>query len=118
MNDDKHRHLKTNSGYEKSDVNIKNLFLVTAIIILIIIIIVIAMNELFIAEKEQQIYKSVLKPESAELRELTSRETEALQQYKLLDEKSNIYQIPIDRAMELLADESFQSRLKQNIEKR
>ena len=97
--------------YEKSDVDTKKLFLTAFIIILVIITVIITMNEIFMATKEHQIYESVLSPESTDWRELEARETEALYSYKVIDEKRGIYQIPIKRAMEVLADEAFQKKV-------
>ena len=100
--------------YEKSDVDPKGLFISALVTIVVVIIIIVAMNEIFISTKEQQIYKSVLSVESIELRELRARETSVLTGYKVLDEKKGIYRIPIDRAMQLEADKAFQKKM-QNI---
>ena len=65
----------------------------------------------FMIEKENIVYETNLKPVSADLREIHSMETETLTNYKLLDKDNGIYQIPIDRAMQLIAEESFKTRL-------
>jgi hypothetical protein len=101
------------AGYEKSDVSAKNLFLMTVVIVIAVILIIVALNEIFISTREDQVYRAVLQPESKELRELRVRETETLNSYKVLDPDAKKYQIPIDRAMELLADEAFQKKLNQ-----
>lgn len=98
-------------GYEKSDISVKGLFFVAAIVLLVIIFVVIAMNEIFIATKEKEFEQIVRRPESAELRTLRAREDEVLNSYNLLDTKNRIYQIPIDRAMQLLDEEDFEKRI-------
>jgi hypothetical protein len=62
-------------------------------------------------QKENIVYETNLKPVSADLREIRSMETETLTNYKLLDKDNGIYQIPIERAMQLIAEESFKTRL-------
>ncbi|OGC10226.1 hypothetical protein A2V82_05860 [candidate division KSB1 bacterium RBG_16_48_16] len=99
-------------AYEKTDVNVKKLFLVTLVVLVFVVIVIVAMNELFIFSKESQVYQAVLKPESAELRDLRAKEAEALHTYKALDAAKGVYQIPIDRAMALIAEEAFAEKMK------
>ncbi len=98
-------------GYEKSDVSIKKVFLWAGAIAVSIIVVVILLNSFFIAEMEKKVYESVLKPESVELRDLRAKEIETLTSYKVLDEVNGVVQIPIDRAMQLMAEEAFEKQL-------
>jgi hypothetical protein len=98
-------------GYEKSDVSIKKVFMWASGIALSIIVVVIILNSFFISEMEKQVYESVLKPESVELRDLRAREIETLTSYKVLDEFNGVIQIPVERAMQLIADEAFEKQL-------
>ena len=95
------------SAYEKSDVSTKKLFIASGSVVVFIAIIIIALNSFFLASKEKQVYESVLKPTSTELRELRARENETLTSYKMLDERNGVVQIPVERAMKLLAEEAF-----------
>jgi hypothetical protein len=97
--------------YETSDINLKMVTFYTVTGIIVLVIILIFLNEFFISSRESQVKERVLSVESTELRELRAREQEILYTYKVLDKEQNQYQIPIDRAMELLADEAFQKRL-------
>jgi len=90
--------------YERSDTSKRNLFLTAGTILVIIAIIIVALNEIFIATTENKVYETVLTPESTELRNLRANETKVLNSYKLLDESQEILQIPIDRAMQLMAE--------------
>ena len=98
------------TGYEKKDVNLRQIILGAVVIIGVIVVILVLLTRYFVIVKEAQVYDAVLKPESAALRELRAREAEVLNSYKLLDSANGVYQIPISRAMELTADEAFQSR--------
>lgn len=99
-------------GYEKSDISIKKVFAWAGAIAASIIVIVIILNSFFINQMEKQVYENVLKPESVELRDLRAREIETLTSYKMLDEMNGVVQIPIERAMQVLADEAFEKQLK------
>jgi len=101
-----------NSGYEKRDINPVKVFLYGAAGIVVIVIVVVFMLNYFTATREEIVYEEVLKPESAALRELRARETEELNSYAVLDAKKGVYRIPIKRAMELMAEEAYQNRLK------
>lgn len=97
--------IEHNSGYEKRDVNIKGMVIVGLSIIAFVVLSLILMNEIFLMEKEQIIYESVLQPESVTLQELREKEETVLENYKTLNDTTGVYQIPIERAMELMAEE-------------
>ncbi len=104
-------------GYETGDVNVKKIVLYGLGFAIVLALILFGLYQLFTAETEKQIYESVLKPESVPLRDLRAREDEILNSYKLLDPAKQVYQIPIARAMQLMADEAARSRI-QPIRKR
>lgn len=99
------------NSYEKSDVNPRNLFIASAIVILVIVVSIIVINEIFLTAKEQMVYDKVLSKESAELRDMRAKEAEILNNYKILSSKLGTYQVPIERAMDLLAEEAFQNKI-------
>jgi len=96
-------------GYEKSDTNVRMIIIVAIASIVFVIISIIFLNELFLAEKEQLIYDAVLAPESEELLKLRAFEAEEAITYRAID-STDRYQIPIERAMELIAAEEDTSR--------
>jgi hypothetical protein len=98
-------------GYEGKDVNLKGVFLVAAVVVVMIVVIVILLNEFFIISKERITYEQVLAPESAALRELRAREENLLGSYGVVDAQEGIYRVPIERAMQLLADEAYRARI-------
>ncbi len=105
-----HHATGANAGYERRDVNIPWALIVTAVIVIGIILSVAFVDEIFVATKEQAIQEYQLVPENTMLRELRARETEVLGGYKLLDSQQGIYRIPIERAMQLLAEEAYASQ--------
>jgi len=79
------------------------------LIVIFLAAIILFLNEYFIFAMEglKRERDSVI---PAELRELRAAEEKKLNSYKVLDAANNKYQIPIDRAMKLIADEAFEKR--------
>ena len=102
----------TGAGYDRNEVNVKTLLWVSVAGVLFIVVSAIALNSWFILTKEDVVYTSVLKPESVSLKELRAREDQVLNSYKVLDSAKGIYQIPIDRALKVVADEAYRSQTK------
>lgn len=104
------QHHSGDSGYEKRDVNIRKVFAYAFGSLVVLVFLVILMIDFFVSVREESIHEAVLRPESAALRELRARETEELTTYRVVDSKEGIYRIPIERAMEIMADEAFRQR--------
>ncbi|MFH1699380.1 MAG: hypothetical protein ABIE07_02235 [Candidatus Zixiibacteriota bacterium] len=101
---------KTDSGYEKRDVNILKVLGYGAGLIAVLVIILIFLFDYYFATREELVYEMELKPISAELRELRAQEAELLSSYGLIDEKNEVYRIPIEAAMKLMADSIYSAK--------
>lgn len=99
-----------NAGYEESDVNLFQIIATTIITVALIIGFLVGLSNFFIFTAEKTIDKMVLTPESMQLRDLRGREMEALNSYKLLDAEKGTYQIPIEKAMTIIAERAFEQR--------
>ena len=99
------------AGYEKRDINATKIIIFSSAGIIILASLLFLLYNYFISEKEEIVYETQLKPESVLLRDLRAGEEETLTTYKVLDAGKGIYQIPIDRAMQLLAEEHFKQQL-------
>ncbi len=99
-----------NPGYEKSDVSVNKIALWGVIGLTLLAIILVFIVDFFVAAKEQLVYETQLRPESVAIRELRAREVETLNSYKVIDSSAGTYQIPIDRAIRLMADEAYLGR--------
>ena len=95
------------AGYEAQEVDIKRIVLIGLAFIALLIISLLIIDQYFTITTEQRVEEVVLRPVSVALRELRSREDDVLNSYKVLDAQRRTYQIPIDRAMELVAQEAF-----------
>jgi hypothetical protein len=91
------------TGYEKKDVNVPMLLWVSAAIVLIIIVSVIWVDQFVTLQHENAAFELRLKPENPQLLELRALEERELGAVKVVDSTRGIYQIPIGRAMELVA---------------
>lgn len=100
-----------NAGYEKSDVNVKRILTIVVSIALFLVVAFIVLNSFFIKSRESLMYEQVLKPQSEKLQALHEREAEALHSYGVVDSANNVYRIPIERAMQLEAEDAFQQRV-------
>ncbi len=101
---------QVNGGYEKRDVNVSKIIAYTILVMVILGGIIVGLNEYFSYYSRQLEYEMVLSKESAELKELRAREEKILNNYELLDYSKGIYQIPIERAMKILADEAYEKQ--------
>ena len=94
------------NGYEKKDVKVSKIIAYTVVLVILFVTILIFLNEYFLYSSEEVYYENVLAPQSAQLQEVRAREHELLTQYKVIDAQKGIYQIPIERAMQLIADDN------------
>jgi hypothetical protein len=105
---------KQKPGYETHDLSVRLIVVVALIAILFLVGAAYLINEIFMISKEKLIEDVVLKPVSVPLRELRSHEDEVLNSYKVIDADDGIYQIPIQKAMEILANRAYQKKGIQN----
>ncbi len=111
MVDGEHKHSGGDSSgkYEIKDINLPKTFGYGLATVLLIVVFLVALNEYFIAVREDIVEEQVLRPESKALRELRSREDSLLSSYQLVDSANQTYRIPIERAMEVVAAESWKA---------
>jgi hypothetical protein len=98
------------AGYDKSEINVKQLLIWAIVCAVFVIASIVFVVQYFSISKEETVYTKVLKPESISLRDLRAREDEILNSYKVLDPVKGVYQIPIERAMEVMADEAYRAK--------
>ena len=94
--------------YERRDANPRKIMIATVSLLAVVIVMIFGVAELFMMTVDQQVTDAVLKPPSAQLRDIRVKEQEVLNNYKVIDSAKGIYQIPIARAMELAAEEAYQ----------
>jgi hypothetical protein len=95
------------AGYETSDINATKVVAVGMVVVIVVVLFLVILNEYFIQVREDLVQQQVLSKESALLRDIRAREAEILNSYGVLDRQAGVYRIPIERAMEVYADEAF-----------
>ncbi len=104
------------AGYELSDVNVRRILIIVAIIAVFLVLAIIFLNSFFISSKERITYQQVLEPQSEALQQLREREDQGLHTYGIIDSSAGIYRIPVERAMRLEAREAFRGRVRESEE--
>lgn len=97
-------------GYETSDTKGKAIFIGLLVSVVVITAISFALNEIFIMTREEITQQHVAMVENPELNEVRARTTRNLTTYEWADSAAGEVRIPIDRAMELMAEEAYVER--------
>ena len=112
-----HNNQTTDSpGYEARDANVGQVVIIGIAFVIILVITLVLVDQYFNITKEKDIQEMVLKPQSVTLREVRAREDEILGAYRVIDSAKGIYQIPINRAIELIAQRAYNSPISGNRE--
>ncbi|MCB0272629.1 MAG: hypothetical protein KDD46_06425 [Bdellovibrionales bacterium] len=94
------------TGYEKSDVNVKKVVVATVLPAIAIILCLIGLDQYMTIANEKTYYDHVLGVEDSTYKELVQKETETLNNYKVIDKQKGIVRLPIQRAMQLIVQEN------------
>lgn len=94
--------------YERTDTNLRQIVIVGVFSMIIMGASLFAVDDFFSLGREETMQEMTLSVVWPGLREIRIAETEALTKFKALNADSGRYQIPIELAMRLLADEAFQ----------
>jgi hypothetical protein len=103
-NDNKSNDDARRAWYRIYDVKTGRVAMIGIVGIILLVIAMYLTNQYFLATTHKQIDDVLLMPPSAELEALQAREDSLLNSYRLIDSTQGVYQIPIDKAMEMLAD--------------
>lgn len=95
-------------GRGKSSGHIRAAVLVTAVMVVLAILSLIVLNEYYLSVDRQNIVDTAPAPLTLTLPELRAAEDETLNSYSLLDSAGLIYRIPIDLAIDLIAERAEQ----------
>jgi len=95
-------------AFEDEGVNYGKILVIGILGLILFISSLFLLDDIFSLEREAEIKKVDLGVPSEQLKAMRVKETATLNSYKLLNSDKAIYQIPIDRAMRLLAAESFE----------
>ena len=98
-------HSHGSGEYEKKDVNVRLAIWISATVVILIVFSVLFVRDYVIMQGERATYELRLKPDNPQLLELQAHEVTELAATKILDSIKGVYQIPIDRAIELTVEQ-------------
>ena len=103
-----------NPGFDPGEPSARGLlvFIVVAVVILVAVFVGTTAYYEFAREKQED--ESVQAKPSEELAALRAREDSQLKTYGYIDKSKGVVQIPLDRAMELIAKEAAEGKVKYN----
>src|SRR5450759_2335590 len=99
-------------GFDRSEPNVRLIAIFGAGTLVLLVVAVLALRYYYDRVLEEQVFVKIQEPVSQTLVDVRAREDEALHSYRYLDREKGSIRLPIERAMELLASESAQGKLK------
>jgi len=99
-------------GFDRSEPNVRLIAIFGAGTLVLLVVAVLALQYYYDRVLEEQVFVKIQEPVSQTLVDVRAREDEALHSYRYLDREKGTIRLPIERAMELLASESAQGKLK------
>jgi len=99
------------AGYERGEPNTWAIVAWGGASIVILVVVILAIQFYFDRVTEQQVYQKQMLPVSDDLLALRAKEQAQLHSYAYIDRAKGVVRIPIERAMELLAQEAEAGKL-------
>jgi len=93
------------AGYEKKDVSIKAVTLGIVGTVLLIVVFVVFLRGYFIINYENDVTQEIIDNPPQELMKIKEKDKKMLSSYSVLDQDKGVYQIPIEKAMDLVVKE-------------
>lgn len=90
---------------ETRHTSLTKLSIITIVSVIVVVVVMLGINEFLLSTNEDLSYLTAPRPQNPELLELHAQEDKLLNNYEVVDEAKGIYRIPIERAMELIAEE-------------
>ena len=102
--EDKPESEEKKAWYRAYDVKTGKLAVIGIVGILLLVIAMYLTNQYFLATTQKQVERVMLEPTSPALQQLHAHEDSILNFYQMIDSTKRIYSIPIQKAMEMMAD--------------
>jgi hypothetical protein len=99
-------------GFDRSEPNVRIIAIFGAGTLVLLVVAVLALQYYYDRVLEEQVFVKVQEPVAQTLVDLRAREDEELHAYRYLDREKGTVRLPIERAMELLASEAAQGKLR------
>ena len=103
--------MKAETDFDRSEPHAWLITAFGAITVIGLVAVILGVQFYFDQMTEREVYEKVLVPVSADLKNLHNQEDEELNSYKYIDRDKGVVQIPIARAMQLIASEAAAGKL-------
>ena len=101
-----------NAGYDRTEPKMSAVALWGLAIIVALVAVIFVVQSYFDQVYERQVYRRVLDPVAESLIDVRARAVRRLYSYQYVDDPPGTVRLPIDRAMELIAAEYAEGRLR------
>ncbi len=105
------RHADPKEGFDHGEPKTGAIFAFAVGSLLLLVLMIVALQAYFNKIWDEAVYEKILSAPSESLQELRNRETWNLTHFGYLDKKSGTVRIPVDRAMDLFAQEAAAGKL-------
>ena len=105
------RHASPSEGFDHQEPRAKSIVLLAIASVILLVLVIVGVTAYFEYLYRDMVQEKVLSAPSAQLNDLRDRETQQLTKYSYIDKDSGLVRIPVDRAMELFAQEAAGGKL-------
>jgi hypothetical protein len=111
MSGEEIRHASPKEGFDHTEPKVGAIAAFGVGSVLILILTIVALEVYFNKIWDEAVYEKILAPPSEQLKGLHYREDWFLTHYSFTDKKTGVVRIPLDKAMDLFAQEAAQGKL-------
>lgn len=105
------RHASPSEGFDHQEPRAKSIVWLAIASVILLVLVIVGVTAYFEYLYRDMVQEKVLSAPSTQLNDLHARETEQLTKYSYIDKDSGMVRIPVDRAMELFAQEAAGGKL-------
>ena len=105
------RHASPSEGFDHQEPRAKSIVWLAIASVILLVVVIVGVTAYFEYLYRDMVQEKVLSAPSTQLNDLHARETEQLTKYSYIDKDSGMVRIPVDRAMELFAQEAAGGKL-------
>jgi stringent starvation protein B len=111
MSEHEIRHADPREGFNRDEPRAKSILILAIVSVILLIVVIVGVSAYFQYIYQDAVFEKVLSAPGEQLKALRDRENAQLTQYSYTDKQKGLVRIPVDRAMELFAQEAAAGKL-------
>src|SRR5260370_10097412 len=111
MREHETRHADPREGFNRDEPKTKSIAILAVVSVIRLIAVIVGVSAYFEYIYQDAVFEKVLSAPGEQLKELRAREDAQLTKYSYADKEKGVVRIPVDRAMELFAQEAAAGKL-------